>query len=94
LAGTNNGAFSTGYDLWYLKLSAVDKSVLNFSSNSNKVSYYYDKDLDGLGNSGDWQPSTGYATQMMPGYVGNNSDTNDKFPDNSLAAPQNVIIPE
>lgn len=88
LAGTNNGAFSTGYDLWYLKLSTADKSVQNFTSCTGKVAFYYDKDLDGSGNSNFWQPATGNICIEMPGYVENNSDCDDRNPDIHPAAAE------
>ena len=53
LAGTDNQAFSTAYDLWYLKLAVSDKSVQNTTSCS-KTTFYYDKDLDGFGNNNQW----------------------------------------
>lgn len=80
LAGTNNGAFSTGYDLWYLKLSTADKSVQNFTSCPSKITYYYDKDLDGLGNNDYWQPPTANVCVEMPGYVLNADDPDDTIP--------------
>jgi hypothetical protein len=80
LAGTDNGAFSTAYDLWFLKLSALDKSIPSLTTCAGKTAYHYDKDLDGYGNNDQWAPSTGNACFAMPGYVLTQSDPDDSNP--------------
>ncbi|MBN1472539.1 MAG: fibronectin type III domain-containing protein [Syntrophaceae bacterium] len=77
LAGSNNGAFSTGYDLWFLKISSSDKSVQNYTNCSSWNNFYYDKDLDGWGNNNQWSDPLGRACYQMPGYVLNHKDTDD-----------------
>ena len=74
LAGTNNEAFSNAYDLWFLKLSSVDKSVQNFTPCPNKHVLYFDKDMNGSGNNDYRQNPTGNICIAMPGYVDDNSD--------------------
>jgi hypothetical protein len=88
LAGTDNGAFSTAYDLWFLKLSTSDKSIQNFTSCPSKTTFYYDKDLDGYGNNNQWSPATGAACFAMPGYVLTHDDPDDSDP--SVIPPQKV----
>ena len=52
--GVNNGAVSTAYDLWFLQLATSDQAVENNTANVTPTTYYYDKDLDGLGNNNQW----------------------------------------
>jgi len=89
LVGTDNGGFSTYYDLWFLKLAVADMSVQNTTSDV-KITYYYDKDLDGLGNNNQWSPATGDALVQMPGYVLNHSDADDGY--GAFGAPRNLRI--
>ena len=79
ICGTDNQAFSTAYDLWFLKLSTSDLSVQN-TTPCQKVTYYYDKDLDGYGNNNQWNEPTGYACFAMPGYVLTHNDPDDSDP--------------
>jgi hypothetical protein len=94
LAGTDNGAFSTAYDLWFLKLSTSDKSIQNFTSCPSKTTFYYDKDLDGYGNNNQWSPATGAACFAMPGYVLTHDDPDDSDP--SVIPPRKVppVLPK
>lgn len=78
IIGTDNQAFTTAYDFWYLKLAATDLSVQNTTSCESKTTYYYDKDLDGLGNNNQYGAnSTAQCCSAMPGYVLTHDDDND-----------------
>lgn len=80
IIGTDNGSFSTAYDFWYLKLSATDLSVQNFTPCDSKTTFFYDKDLDGYGNNYQWSPAMGGACFAMPGYVLTHNDPDDSNP--------------
>jgi hypothetical protein len=76
--GTDNGSFTTAYDFWYLKLAASDLSVQNFTRCDSKTTFYYDKNLNGLGNNNQYgADSTAQCCFAMPGYVTNHDDSND-----------------
>lgn len=90
LAGTNNGGFSTYYDLWFLSLSVSDLSVQNFTSCGVKTAFYYDKDLDGIGNNNQWPDPMGGACFQMPGFVLSHNDPDDAAP--KPAAPPGLRI--
>lgn len=79
LAGNDNQSFSSAYDLWYIKMAVSDRSVQNIT-NCTKTTYFYDKDLDGLGNNYQWADPTADACFIMPGYVLNHSDNDDSIP--------------
>ena len=79
--GTNNSAVTSAYDMWLLKLATSDRSVANYTGDVSKTTFYYDKDLDGLGNNNQWTPATEDCTFAMPGYVTNNNDTDDSNPE-------------
>ncbi len=91
LAGNDIGSFSTAYDLWYLKMAVSDRSISNTTSCETKTTYYYDKDLDGVGNNTEYGVNS--TAQVcpglnMPGYVLSHSDLNDTS--NLVANPMNI----
>ena len=77
--GTDNGSFTTAYDFWYLKLLASTLAVQNHTTCTSKTTYYYDKDLDGLGNNNQWTTPTGDCCFAMPGYVLGHTDQDDSI---------------
>ena len=80
LVGNDNGAFSTAYDFWYLKMAVSDRSIQNHTTCTTKTTYYYDKDLDGLGNNNQWDDPTAECCFAMPGYVLGHTDQDDSIP--------------
>ena len=79
IIGTDNQAFTTAYDFWYLKLLASSLAVQNHTDCPTKTTYYYDKDLDGLGNNNQWDDPTANCCFAMPGYVLDHTDQDDSI---------------